>query len=773
MAKDKAYKIAAKKISDAERTGATELNLSRIRGKKVALWRKLLWFFVLSENAKVLKLSEVPESLGRLTKLTSLDLSGNELRTVPECIERLTRLQTLDISDNKLTTQPEPISQLSQLQTLNVSSNQLTGLSESMSQLSQLRTMDVSNNRLTEFPESLAQLATLEELHIGANALNMLPQCLNRITSLRHLYVQSNRLVMLPKWIVEFKELRTLNLSDNLLKELPESLSGLTCLQTLDLSGNDLARLPESLRNLTQLNELYLHRNDRLKIPREIVGPTSIAGYKGGKTATNPASILEYYFSRGRELRELKLIVLGRGEVGKTSLVRRLNGNQLRQDESETPGINISRLALNCKDGRVLARVWDFAGQLVLHAMHEFFFTSRSLYLLVLDERSDEAERDAEYWLQLIRSHARSSPVVVALNKSRGQVRALDRASLEQAYGPIVGWVATECSDGFDATIQALQSMLTLAADGMQEIRSSFPAEWWRVKEWLEESNSSFVEYATYQSRCNEFGERDSQQQQTLAGWLNDLGIAINYVSDGRVHDGTIMRPEWLVNGIYAILQANRLGRHQFAPDATLTANMLGLIFPAAEELDMLTSAEYLSDKWPFLLRMMNLFQLAFPIEDQKLLVPSLLPAEPPVGCEELQDSDLVGLSYQLTVLPEPLLPRLLVRTFSLIEGGHRWRGGAILRFGNARARVHALRNQRRIECNRPRARIRSWLVLGNELVFCHHGGDEHDRRLSAVPHAPRASRPTRIASRRVGGGARQSQQELFQFQQTALQRYY
>jgi hypothetical protein len=46
----------------------------------------------------------------------------------------------------------------------------------------------------------------------------------------------------------------------------------------------------------------------------------------------------------------------------------------------------------------------------VLHA--EFFLTARSLYLLVLGEREDLAERDAAYWLQLICGYAGSAPVV-------------------------------------------------------------------------------------------------------------------------------------------------------------------------------------------------------------------------------------------------------------------------------------------------------------------------------------------------------------------------
>ena len=193
--------------------------------------------------------------------------------------------------------------------------------------------------------------------------------------------------------------------------------------------------MPESLGQLQNLHTLDLRGNKGLGIPDEILNKP-------------PAEILEYYFStRGRDgapLRELKLVVVGRGGAGKTSLVRRLNLEPLDLKESETHGINIRPLELQCHDGPVTARVWDFGGQHVLHAMHEFFLTARSLYLLVLGEREDMAERDAAYWLQLIRSYAGSAPVIIALNKNEGRSRDMDRESLEKNFGPILAWVPSE-----------------------------------------------------------------------------------------------------------------------------------------------------------------------------------------------------------------------------------------------------------------------------------------------------------------------------------------
>jgi internalin A len=107
---------------------------------------------------------------------------------------------------------------------------------------------------------------------------------------------------------------------------LPESFGQLTQLWRLSLYNNKLAALPESLRKLSALEELYLHLNNALGLPPEVLGPT-FDEVVHGKKPTHPAEILDYYFRvrvAKRPLNEAKLILVGRGGVGKTSLVNRL-----------------------------------------------------------------------------------------------------------------------------------------------------------------------------------------------------------------------------------------------------------------------------------------------------------------------------------------------------------------------------------------------------------------------------------------------------------------
>lgn len=665
MAKDQAYQRAAQKIEKARRSGAKELDLS------------------VKANAPkdTLKLTKLPESLARLKQLVSLDLSGNQLTVLPDWLGELTRLNSLNLSRNQLTALPESLGQFTQLHMLDVGINQLTALPESLSRLAQLRSLFIHRNQLTELPEWLGQLTQLRVLFLMINRLTELPESLGQLTNLQTLDVEHNRLV-----------------------SLPNSLDQLVLLQRLDVSDNDLKVLPESLNQLAvkgALNNLYLHDNPALGLPDEVLGPTYDTSEADGNPSKPPKEILDYYFSTrgdsGQALRELRLIVVGRPKVGKTSLIKRLRGLPLDTHEAETHGIDILPLELTCQDGPLHARIWDFGGQHVLHAMHEFFLRSRCLYLLVVEQRTNDVERELTYWLQLIRSYAGSAPVVVALNQSKGIPRSLARAALERDYGPILAWVPTECAaeehvPGANATIEALRQALTAAAAGMPEPKKLFPKKWLEIKQWLEGMEEPYLDYATYARHCDELHEENPQQQAVLAATMDELGVALNYARDPRLRDTTVLRPNWLANGIYALLRSNILAPEPLAPDGVLTEEKVGEILAMADAFKVLKAAEYPHEKWSYLLRLMNLFQLSFPLDEdgRRYLVPTLLPADEPADSGEPDGPDIVRLRYEFDVVPGPLVGRLLVRLFAVIDGRKAWQRGARLRYGKAQARIWA-----------------------------------------------------------------------------------
>jgi GTPase SAR1 family protein len=121
------------------------------------------------------------------------------------------------------------------------------------------------------------------------------------------------------------------------------------------------------------------------------------------------AAILNYFDEQEAQgtdrLYEAKMLLIGEGGAGKTSLLRRLyqSGSPLPDENETTKGIDIYRHEFKLDNGRNFhLNVWDFGGQEIYHATHQFFLTKRSLYVLLDDTRKDDKtlhDASFKYWL--------------------------------------------------------------------------------------------------------------------------------------------------------------------------------------------------------------------------------------------------------------------------------------------------------------------------------------------------------------------------------------
>jgi internalin A len=438
--------------------------------------------------------------------------------------------------------------------------------------------------------------------------------------------------------------------------------------------------LSESLKQLTLLKALYLHGNEQLGLPIEVLGPTW-REVGGATQPAAPGSILDYYFrTRGgsRPLNEAKLILVGRGGVGKTSLVKRLLNKGFKQGEQKTEGIQITEwpLRLNRKE-QVQLNIWDFGGQEIMHATHQFFLTQRSLYLLVLNGREGGEDTDAEYWLKLIESFGGESPVIVVLNKIREHPFNLNRRALQQKYPGIRTFIETDCKD--KSGIEELRKTIKQETDRLDHLRDPFPASWFEIKDRLSRMQENYLGFDKYREFCRDLGETDTAAQEDLAFYLHQLGIVLNYKDDPRLRDTHVLNPHWVTTGIYKILNSDKLVRQK----GEIRLDDVPAI---------LDPNEYPGQMCRFIFDLMKKFDLcfSFPNDDCHYLIPELLDKQEP---EETAAFDLEGclnFQYHYPILPEGLLPRFIVRTHHLSEDMPRWRTGVILKFEGNRALVKA-----------------------------------------------------------------------------------
>jgi internalin A len=413
-------------------------------------------------------------------------------------------------------------------------------------------------------------------------------------------------------------------------------------------------------------------------------------------------------------LLELKLLLVGRGAAGKTTLVKRLAGEQPLKNEPETHSIRIREFLLKCARGQVRTRAWDFGGQEILHSTHQFFLTERSLYLLVLEPRTGLAQRDAEYWLKLIEIQGSGSPVIVLMNWSHGGRWRVDEVKLRRKFPFIVDFLSIDAFHG-DGIEELERCLAQTVEQRLQDVWLPFPTRWRAIKDHVASMHDNFLTYNRYAKLCIRFGEDEPAAQSELAGILHALGLALYFGKDPRLYDTRVLNPRWVTGGVYAVIRSPSVT----AKDGQLAMSDMPRVLREAEEQDLIKASDYPGESGRFILELMRAFQLCYASDEEKApklnalkrisefrgggderemrpvryLVPELLPEYEPEMKEPWEESP-VRLRYRYEVLPPGLLPRFIVRTHAFSDGAPHWRHGVVLRHAEAQALIRAESDQ-------------------------------------------------------------------------------
>ncbi|MBE9140793.1 leucine-rich repeat domain-containing protein [Nodosilinea sp. LEGE 07088] len=693
---------AERRIQEAIESSATELNLSGLEltsvPEKMDQLTQLTHLFLHQNQLTMVpkelghlvnlthlflhqnQLTEAPKELGRLGNLTQLHLHQNHLTTVPKELGDLTNLIILDLSRNSLTAVPKELGSLTNLTHLYLHQNYLTAVPKELGDLASLIELFLHKNQLTAIPDSLGQLANLTALYLGQNQLTGIPDSLGQLNHMTTLDLSQNQLTAISDSLGQLNHMTELYLDQNQLTAIPVFVEKLARLERLDITHSGLSALPEFLLRLPRLKTLLLHGNEKLGLSDEILGPTDEA-VNNGATAANPQDILNYYFrvlAQHTPLNEAKLILVGFGAVGKTSLVNRLIHKNFDAKSPKTEGIQITPWEMRLNDAEdIKLHVWDFGGQEIMHSTHQFFLTERSLYLLVLNGRQGHEDADAEYWLELIQSFGGDSPVIVVLNKIKEHPFDVNRGALQQKFPNVREFIATDCETG--QGIDHLRTAIDRETDALEHLRDPFPASWVAIKDKLAEMADNYISFEQYRAICQTDGETDFGAQDSLAVHLHSLGIALNYKDDPRLRDTHVLNPHWVTNGIYTLLNAEELAHSKGELEAACLSRRLD-------------AQAYPAERHGFLLELMRKFELCFRYEDDenRYLIPDLLDKQQPAAAAEFDPANCLNFRYEYPILPEGLLPRFIVRTHVLSEHQLRWRTGVILNFEGNRALVKA-----------------------------------------------------------------------------------
>ena len=492
--------------------------------------------------------------------------------------------------------------------------------SKSHQLFSHLRYLYFRQCSLYKLPDSFQMLSHIEVLHICFSHLQYLPEWLPSFSNLRDLDISGNNLETLPDWLQNLNNLKILNLYSNRLKYLPEWLHSFTELEYLDVSLNPLETIPTILLDLLQKTVSFLSHLSIFDVPNEVIeqGWEAIRQYyaeRDGKTSSDDNDVP---FTNT----ELKVMIIGAGSSGKSSISKALNNDEHNPNEASTVGIALKNILCKFQEQDWTLRVWDFGGQEAYAATQTLFMTTNTLYLVVADGRT---ENRPDPYLSYIDTFSPGSPVILIINKVDENERAdLNRQVYLNQYSNLhPNMIRFSCVNNPGKCVQELLEEIESIVFGSKygpQLQAQWPLRWRTVRSALIdllEKNKTYIEASTFYDICKNEGIPDNACD-TVRNACNISGIVFSYQNENTSPQiNRIMHPEWVTKGINSLCKL---------PENGLYLNK--------DIYSHMRNQNYNDDETLSILAILQAEELAIPLTN-KFFIPALLPSNPPSNFPE------------------------------------------------------------------------------------------------------------------------------------------
>ncbi len=673
-------------------TSLNTLNLWHNKVEDISVLSKLTSLNTLNLSSNEIKDISV---LSKLTSLKELYLSSNEIKDI-SVLSKLTSLNTLNLWHNKVE-DISVLSKLTSLNTLNLSSNGLKDISV-LSKLTSLNTLILSSNGLKDI-SVLSKLTSLNTLYLSSNEIKDI-SVLSKLTSLNTLILSSNGLKDISV-LSKLTSLNTLNLSSNGLKDI-SVLSKLTSLNTLNLSSNGLKDISvlSKLTSLKELNlssneikdincfkhwgggQLFLFNNPISHIEKEIFGNSS--RYNCRRSLQDYWLAIEKY-GETKNL-QFKVLLLGNGRVGKSSVADRLLGNGFDSERASTHAIYLEKWPLDYNDNPLDIRIWDFGGQDIYHGTHRLFMRNKTLYLLVWDAVSEYKKANADpkgdkyrnfrlhYWLDYIKRFSPDSQIIIVQNKAGekedNDKRAPDEIEkLKDTYN-IADYISLSSKKGgeeIDELIRKIKKTIPKMTDCLRMI----PKPWDAVRKRIEEiaKSQNTISYQEYQGICKEehISEISDTSENSLLEFLHNTGTVYR---NSNLSDEIILNQQWAIEAIYTLFDRNE-AYHQLLGKGKFTR----------KDLAMVAWKDHPKETQEVFLSFMESAELCFRLNERSnkettYIAPQLLPEMSVENCNRRKGryTSALYLQYRHQFYHEGVMFRFIARLGKMIEDNDNFR---------------------------------------------------------------------------------------------------
>jgi internalin A len=393
-------------------------------------------------------------------------------------------------------------------------------------------------------------------------------------------------------------------------------------------------------------------------------------------------AVREYYRQRLEEntdyIYEAKLLIIGEGGAGKTSLANKLIDSEYKlkleggeNPEKSTEGIDVLYFDFSHPSGNSFRiNIWDFGGQEIYHATHQFFLTKRSLYILVADTRQDNT--DFNYWLEVVELLSDASPAIIVKNEKQERPCQVNENQLRGRFPNLEKILPTNLAS--NRGLREIRDAIQHHVSQLPHIGQPLPKTWVRVRAALEEDTRNYITQTEFLDLCNTHGFKRREDKFQLSGYLHDLGVCLHFQDDPILKNWVILKPEWGTTAVYTVLDTPKIQQ--------------SLGYFTHEDLANIWADEQYTYMRDELLQLMMRFKLCYeiPHRPRTYIAPQLL--SPNQLEYTWNDTDNLILRYHYDFMPKGMLTRFIVEMHRLIDSDLVWKEGVILSDSNARATV-------------------------------------------------------------------------------------
>ena len=230
-------------------------------------------------NLDACKLTTIPIDVLSYDAVHTLIITNNFLKKLPEGIGRLRHLKSLDVAFNSIEELPAAIGECISLEEINITRNtSLTKLPIELCKLINLKFLELDHEFMVSPPETVTrrgakevvrfltalQTGNLErKVDMSGFDLKAIPSEIMKMISLTELRLGKNKLDSVPASIAKYTGLKTIILDENLrMRDLPQTMRLMTQLNEISLSGNGLKTVPDEVFRMTNLTTLCFARNE-------------------------------------------------------------------------------------------------------------------------------------------------------------------------------------------------------------------------------------------------------------------------------------------------------------------------------------------------------------------------------------------------------------------------------------------------------------------------------------------------------------------------------